>query len=164
MHLTSQHRQRIIDGYLAETGRNMFIPGEFVDWLADKPSHPAYRIFFDKTDEEAAREHRIGLARRMAAGLRITVHSETKTAQVVHVVTREYPALISPVGGRSIGGGYMPFDPSDPAAMAEIRRQACTALQSWLNRYRGVAESVGLDLHAVEETCRGLDVPLAEVG
>ena len=164
MHLTAQHRQRIIDGYLAETGRNMFIPGEFVDWLTDKPSHPAYRIFFGKTDQEAAREHRIGLARSMASGLRITVHSETQTAQVVQVVTRKYPALISPMAGRSMGGGYTPFDPSDPAAMAEIRRQACTSLQSWLNRYRGVAESAGVDLRFIEDACRALDVPLADAG
>lgn len=133
-----KERQAIIDGYLAETGRNMFIPAEFIDWLSGQKSHPAYPWFFSKTDKEAAREWRIDLARRMASGLRIVVEaSDTKAASVVGLTVREYPAYVSPLDGRRQGGGYAPFDPDDAAMMAELRRQGMVALKSWLNRYGG---------------------------
>lgn len=45
---TKADRQRIIDSYLSETGRNMFVPGEFIDWLADNEDHEAYDWFFAK--------------------------------------------------------------------------------------------------------------------
>ena len=68
-----KERQRIIDEYLAASGRNMFIPREFVDWLRDYPDHEAYDWFYGMDDAEAAQQHRIQLARQMASGLRIVV-------------------------------------------------------------------------------------------
>lgn len=146
------NRQAIIDGYLAETGRNMFEPGEFVDWLAGQPDHEAYPWFYGKDDATAAREYRIQMARQMASGLRITVRSEEPGAGgVVRIVERSYPALISPIAGRRTGGGYQPFDPSDPAAQAELRRQGAVALVSWVERYAGAFEAAGLDCAPVKE-------------
>lgn len=133
-----KERQKIIDDYLAETGRNIFVPGEFIDWLSGQKRHLAYPWFFSKSDKEAAREHRIWMARQMASGLRITSRSEDVGGAVVSVTVREYPAFVSPMGGRKSGGGYEPFDPSDGAQIAELRRQGIVALQSWLNRYGGV--------------------------
>jgi hypothetical protein len=132
-------RQKIIDGYLAATGRNMFVAGEFIDWLAGQPDHPAHPWFFGKDDAEAAREYRIGLARQMAAGLRITARVSEAPAQAtqVSVTVREFPAFISPGAGRRDGGGYTPFDPASAVDMAELRRQGVVALHSWLRRYRG---------------------------
>jgi hypothetical protein len=164
MKFTTKTRQRIIDDYLAETGRNMFVPPEFVDWLAGKPDHEAYPWFFGKDDAEAAREYRIGLARRMASGLRIVVSTQETTAQVIHVTTREYPAYVSPISGRKAGGGYARFDPDDEASIAELRRQGATALRAWLVRYRGVAESMGLDMKPIEEIALVLDGRVAEAG
>ena len=43
---TSADRQRIIDGYLSATGRNMFHPAEFIDWLEGQPDHEAHPWFF----------------------------------------------------------------------------------------------------------------------
>ena len=52
---TKADRQRIIDSYLSETGRNMFVPSEFIDWLADNEDHEAYEWFFAKDEASAAR-------------------------------------------------------------------------------------------------------------
>ena len=145
-------RQRIIDDYLAQSGRNMFIPAEFIDWLADKPEHEAYELFYGMDDSEAARQHRIGLARKMASGLRIVVTQEqTAEAQVVHITTREYPAYVSPLANRTKGGGYVPFNAQDPQAAEDLRMQGAQALRSWLVRYRGVAELAGIDLEPMED-------------
>ncbi|MGR3495225.1 hypothetical protein [Citreimonas sp.] len=146
-------RQAIIDGYLRDTRRNAFHAAEFVDWLAERPDHEAHEWFFGQGDEEAARQHRIGLARQMANGLRITapVSEAPKEAKAVSVAVREYPALVSPMAGRKDGGGYFAFHPDDPAMVAELSRQGAQALISWLARYRGIAEQRGLDISPIEE-------------
>lgn len=145
-------RQAIIDGYLAETGANMFVPGEFVDWLKDRPDHEAYPWFYAKDDAAAAREYRIELARKMAAGLRITAHVEQPTdGRVVRIVERSYPAFISPVAGRRSGGGYQPVDAGNAAVMDEVRRQGLAALATWLDRYAGAFEAAGYDLTPIKE-------------
>jgi hypothetical protein len=146
-------RQQIIDGYLAATGSNMFVASEFIDWLGGQPDHEAYEWFFGQGDEEAARQHRIQMARNMANGLRISarVSEAPEKAEAVSVSVREYPALVSPMAGRKSGGGYEAFHPDDPAMVAELQRQGAQALRSWLHRYRGVAEQAGVDLTPIEE-------------
>jgi hypothetical protein len=161
MSFKAKDRQRIIDGYLAETGRNMFNANEFVDWLADRPDHEVYDLFYGMSDEHAAREHRIAIARRMASGLRIVARQESKEANVVSVTTREYPAYISPVATRRTGGGYQPFDPDDAAQNAELLRQGSAALRGWLARYRGAFERAGVDVSAVEQIASSQDESVA---
>jgi hypothetical protein len=148
---TKQDRQRIIDAYLSETGKNMFVPGEFIDWLSGQPDHEAYPWFFAKNDTEAAREYRIGLARQMASGLRITMRINEAKGSVVNLTVREYPAYVSPMAGRKSGGGYERFDPEDEAALAELKRQAVTSLNSWLRRYAGAVEEGGVDVTPIKE-------------
>lgn len=135
-------KQRVIDEYLAATGANSFVPGEFIDWLSSKPKHPIYPVFFGLSDRECAREHRIELARKFVFGLRIQVKTEVKTSKVTRVKVLDYPAFISPLDGRKGGGGYIPFDPKDPSAIDELRRQGAMAMQSWLNRYRAVFDDL----------------------
>ena len=139
MKFVAKTRQRIIDNYLADTGHNFFVPGEFIDWLSEQPEHEAYPWFFAKDDAAAAREYRIGLARQMANGLRITakVSIAPSKASVVNVIMREFPAYVSPGSGRRTGGGYTRFDPQDAGDIAELRRQGLVSLKSWLSRYRG---------------------------
>lgn len=151
MAFTSKDRQRIIDDYLTRSGRNLFVPGEFIDWLAGQKDHEAYEWFFSKTDAEAAREYRIGLARRMASGLRIVVKSNDSKARVVSITQREYPAYISPIDQRKNGGGYQRFDPQDAANIAELKRQGRVAMQSWLDRYGAAFEADGVDISALKE-------------
>jgi hypothetical protein len=150
-------RQAIIDDYLATTGRNMFVAAEFIDWLEDQPDHEAHPWFFATDDATAAREYRIGLARRMASGLRIVVKSESADSTVVSLSVREYPAYVSPMAGRKSGGGYDPFNPDDEAALQELQRQGATALRSWLSRSRGAAGHAGVDVSAIEKIAVALD-------
>jgi hypothetical protein len=146
-----KERQRIIDEYLAATGRNMFHPAEFIDWLKDQPEHEAYEWFYGMEDEHAARQWRIQLARQMASGLRIVVKHTEPTQQKVNLVVREYPAFVSPASNRKNGGGYEAFDPDNEQAQQELRRQAAVGLASWLNRYRGCAENIGVDVSSIED-------------
>lgn len=161
MAFKAKDRQRIIDDYLAQTGRNMFVAGEFIDWLAGQPEHEAYDLFYGMTDEHAAREYRLGLARRMASGLRIVARIENTEASVVHITTREYPAFVSPVSQRRTGGGYQPVNPEDEAQLTELRRQGAASLRGWLARYRGVFEAAGYDLSAVEQIAASQDASVA---
>jgi hypothetical protein len=162
MAFKSKDRQRIIDGYLAESGRNMFVPSEFVDWLKNYPDHEAYDLFYGISDEQAAREHRIALARRMAAGLRIVAHQQETHSSVVAIATREYPAYVSPVQNRRDGGGYEPLDPNNELQIAELRRQGASALRGWLSRYRGAFEHVGIDLSGIEHVAASQDADKSE--
>lgn len=159
-----KERQRIIDEYLAASGRNMFVPADFVDWLRDKPDHEAYDLFYGMSDEHAAKQWRVQLARQMASGLRIVVSHSDPEDKTVSIKVTEYPAFISPVKGRREGGGYEEFDPQNVQAQEELRRQAATSLASWLNRYRGCAENIGLDMSGIEaivETLRGNEAEVA---
>lgn len=153
-YFAKKDRQRIVDEYLQATGRNMFVPGEFVDWLAGQPDHEAYSWFYGIDDTEAARQYRIDLARRMASGLRIMVREAATESSTV--VVREYPAYVSPLAARHVGGGYAPFDPRSEVDQAELRRQAAVSLTAWLGRYRGCAENIGLDLGPLEAVATAL--------
>ena len=149
-------KQRIIDDYLQNTGANMFVPADFVDWLATQPEHEAYPAFYGMDDAEAARQHRIQMARQMASGLRIVAKTENVDGSVVAIKVTEYPAYISPVSKRREGGGYEPFDPTDANSQAELRRQAGTSLAAWLERFRGCAEHIGLDMNPLESIAHTL--------
>ena len=135
-----QTRQRIIDEYLAATGENAFVPSHFIDWLSGQPEHEAYPAFFSIEDVEAARAYRIDMARRFVSGLRITVSESTVTGKDRKVSVRmiEAPRYISPVAGRRDGGGYQPYDSTNPEAVSELRRQSATALHVWYRRYESV--------------------------
>ena len=145
-------RQAIIDDYLADTGSNYFVPAAFIDWLETKPDHAAYPLFFGMTDAEAARAHRIEMARKMASGLRIVAPAVEELPQARgKIMSHEFPAYYSPTDARKDGGGYVRFDPADEAAMEELRRQGASALRGWLSRYRGAFERAGISLAGVED-------------
>lgn len=146
MKFTRHDRQRIIDEYLASTGRNMFVPGEFIDWLYAHPSHEAYDWFFAENDAAMARERRLDMARRMVSGLRVVSRSHQSEATVTAITVREYPAFVSPISGRKDGGGYVPFNPDDDEALQELLTQGAISLRSWMSRYRGAFERAGFSL------------------
>jgi len=135
---TQQRRQRIIDDYLTQTGQNIFKPGEFIDWLADKPDHEAYNAFYALDDAEAARSYRIELARRFVNDLRIVVVTETvetKTNAIV-TTTADAPRYFSPLENRKTdGGGYVAYDPHDETSVASFRKEAAMTLSAWKRRY-----------------------------
>ena len=150
-YFSKKTKQRIMDDYLNATGRNTYDPKEFVMWLKDQPDHEAHRAFWGTSDEEAAMQWRIDLARRFASGLRIVAKTEVIESEVRRIKVTEYPAYISPVTTRRQGGGYEPFDPESEESQAELRRQAGVQLAAWLNRYRGAAEQIGLDMTPLEK-------------
>lgn len=156
---TKADRQRIIDGYLADSGANMFVPAEFIDWLSGEKEHEAYGWFFGRTDAEMAREQRVWMARQMASGLRIVanVSEAPGKGSVVSVKVREFPAFVSPVAGRKSGGGYEPFDPRDAASVSELQRQGASALRSWLRRYGGLLDMMGVERAPIEEIASDLE-------
>lgn len=133
-------RQRIIDGYLADTGRNTFKPHEFIDWLGDRPEHEAYKAFYGISDGEAARAYRIELARRFVSGLRISVteHIEDAESRTITVTNTQAPRFISPLDTRYAQGGYVAYDPTDKASVAMFRQEAAQTLASWFKRYESV--------------------------
>ena len=137
----------------------MFVPSEFIDWLGSNPDHEAYDWFYAKDDAEAAREYRIGLARQMASGLRITaqISAAPDKAAKVAVAVREFPAMVSPLAGRKNGGGYQSFSTDDPAMVDELSNQGAQALRSWLVRYRGIAEVRGVDISSIDEIVAKMD-------
>lgn len=138
---TQQRRQRIIDDYLSKTKRNTFRPGDFIDWLADKPEHEAYAAFYSIDDQEAARAYRIELARRFVSGLRIVVteHVTEDTSRTIKV-SGDAPRFISPLSSRQDGGGYVAYDPTDATSVQAFRQEAAVALNSWRKRYASVLD------------------------
>ena len=68
-YFSKKTKQRIIDDYLQQTGNNMYVPQEFIDWLADHPDHEAYHAFHGR-DAELLNESKLDLARRFASGPR----------------------------------------------------------------------------------------------
>jgi hypothetical protein len=145
------YRQKIIDEYLNDTGRNSFVPSEFLVWLKPQEDHRAWSIFWGKDDAEAAHQYRIMLARQFVAGLRITVNvSETVAVKV--------PAFISPVANRREGGGYVSVDVTERDTTDELLRQASDDLRRWIKRYAGVLEIANVDFAAVETVMGAIEV------
>tara|TARA_R100000654_G_scaffold61050_1_gene87921 strand:- start:746 stop:1246 length:501 start_codon:yes stop_codon:yes gene_type:complete len=148
-------RQKMVDDYLNDTGRNTFKADEFVLWLETQPDHPAYAAFHGR-DDELLWQAKLNLARQLASGLRIVVKSEIIESATPSFKVTEYPAYISPVASRKLGGGYQAFDPDDPKSQEELRKQAGVYLAGWLSRYRGCAEHIGVDLKPIEDIVRVL--------
>lgn len=152
-------RQKVIDEYLHSTRANFFVPAEFLDWLRDKSDHAVYPVFFGKSDEDAAQEYRLMLARQFVSGLRIKITVTPAMAsslphiavQVREPTTFTVPAFVSPVAGRKEGGGYFQTDVTEPEPTTELYRQAAQSLASWLERHADVARLAGADVGSVEQ-------------
>ena len=147
----ARERQRMVEEYLNATGANYFVPRDFLSWLMPQEDHPMHGYFFGKSDAELAQAMREDMVRQWVSGLRIVVREQPSDPIKVSVVVHEMPALVSPVSGRRGGGGYMPMDPSDPAMIAELLRQAVASLDTWLERYGGIAATVGADVTPIRE-------------
>ena len=146
----ARERQRVVDEYLNDSGNNHFQPREFLAWLKERPGHSLYDVFYGKSDERLATIMREAMVRHWISGCRLTVNYTDPTSTSVNVVVTEQPAYISAVAGRKAGGGYTRNDPSDPEAQAELARQAASALDSWLRRFRGIAITSGIDTTAID--------------
>jgi hypothetical protein len=137
--MNREQRQAVIDEYIEVTGEQVVVPADFIEWLRPQHNNIAHRFFFAKDDAAAAQEYRAALFRHFASGLRITVRTTftDPVSSKVTVSVNQFPAMLSPQDSRRAGGGYLAFNPADPASMAELRRQGATAMASWLKRYGG---------------------------
>lgn len=168
--MRKRDRQATIDGYLAETGADAFVPAAFLAWLEERPDHPAHPWFFTISDEAAARRWREDRVRAFVSDLRVVVRyavAEDPETKIVRVAVGEMPLMISPRDRRATGGGYVHFDPSDRAHVAELLGQAGEALAQWVRRYGAAVERDGRDLSQLRMLAEDLEgvgavvVPLA---
>lgn len=163
--ISRSEKQRIVNEYLHATGRNMLVPAEFLDWLRDQPDHPCYKLFFGKSQAEAAQAWRVDQVRHWVSGLRITVTVTTPQRVNVGTVTmREVtlPAAFSDPSGHRAGGGYTPTDPDDPAHREALAREAGRSLQAWLDRHAGTCHMLDLDPTGVSTLASALQAVRAQ--
>ena len=166
LRFTKKDRQDIIDDYLNQTGRNSYVPAEFVDWIQNKPDHPVYKLFGFGDDEKMALKYRIQMARQFATGCKITVQYKdlpTETIDISDSITVvdekvvRFPTFISPIDNRAQGGGYQKFDLNNPEVVAELCRQSCRELRAWINRHGGICTLKGIDIETLSEIADSLE-------
>jgi hypothetical protein len=139
---TKALRQEIIKDFAARHDGH-YDPIAFVGEVkAAGPVHPAY-AWFEWDQKAAAREHNIWQARMFAQGLKIVFTIEEIRHNVPVTITYRPPQLISPIDTRHENGGYVALDLDDQEGMAELGRQAATALRSWLARYGVCLAGIG---------------------
>lgn len=154
------YKQRVIDNYLNATGRNQFVPREFLDYLRSNPDHECYALFFGTSDADAAQAYREQQVRSWVSGLRVVVRIDKDAAQSIGAIAvSEYtlPALHSPWIGRKSGGGYEQTDPQDRSHLSEMARQGAVSLTTWLERYAGAANLLGVDTHPIKKMIAALE-------
>lgn len=165
------YRQKIIDEFLNATGRNAFVPDEFLQWLKERPDHRAYSLFYAKSDGDAAAAYRMSLVRNFVSGLRISVRVSVAPAVATDIdvqvsetsaLSVRIPAFMSPMGNRRSGGGYYPTDPSDPAVIRELARQAANDLRRVIERHEGVAALASVDIAALHNMAAAFDAAALE--
>lgn len=153
---TAAIRQEIIREF-AIRHNGHWNPQLFIEEVTNQGrKHPAFEWFeWDKA--KAVREHHLWQAREFAQGLKISFTVEKvgrKGPMSVKQVTA--PAVLSPVGNRRKGGGYVLTDPGNADHMAEHCRQAAASLSTWLARYSGAVEYAGGSTAAVEKVLSSL--------
>lgn len=149
MKLTKGDRQRIVDGYLAETSAEVFRAREFLEWLQPREDHPAWPVFFGRDEADLARERREQLVRHFVSDLRIRIrYSSATESGLVSFRVAEVPAFVSPLNWRAQSGGYRRVDGDD--ALADVRSEGARALRAWLERYRGAFEVAGYDVTGLD--------------
>ena len=153
-------REKIINDYLNQTGRNSYVPAEFVEWIKDNPEHPVYKLFGFDDDAKMALKYRIQMARQFATGCKITVQyrdlpTEKLDANASIIVEDakvvRFPTYISPIDNRAQGGGYQRFDLENPEVVAELCRQSCRELRAWINRHDGICALKNIDIESLKE-------------
>ena len=160
-----EYRERIIQEYLNASGKNAFVPSEFLDWLKDRPDHECHKLFFGMSEADAAMAQRENLVRQWVSGLRIKVIADIPEHQQVNgIKVREIklPMMISPTASRRDGGGYMHTDPTDEGHIIELVSQGARALSSWAERYEGAASILGVDLSKVKLTIAEMEMAVSE--
>jgi len=153
---TKALRQQIIREF-AEAHGGVFDPAAFLSAVHDEgEGHPAYE-WFEWSDDKAALEYRLDQARDFARGLVVRFEVQEVHRGKMRIAERSAPLVMSPLGTRRDGGGYVVTDPNDPAHMEELRRQAAGSLRWYISRYEAVLADVGA-MQQFERTLGMLEV------
>jgi len=153
---TKELRQQIVEDF-ARRHNGQYDPALFLREVKDTgESHPAFG-WFEWDQSKAAQEHNLWQARAFAKDLRIKFEVEEISSGKSITVTTEAPLVMSPTAGRQDGGGYVRFNPDDPAHQAELCQQAAVALRSWLKRYQAALIHAGYGVKMVEQIAASLD-------
>lgn len=159
---TKERRQEIIREF-AIRHNGHFNPTLFVQEVrATGADHPAYE-WFEWSLDKAAEQHWLWQAREFANGLRVSFTVETVGREgAIKVREVSAPFALSPVDQRRQGGGYYVTDPSDPAHMAELCRQAVNDLERWLRRYEAALVHAGGNASVIEKQLRLLEAAVPQ--
>lgn len=142
---SKRERQEILDDFL-RTHDGQYDPHLFKE-EARNPSYPAHE-WFTWDDAEAGEQHRLWQARTFVHDLRITVKIRSQHRGRVRAKTVTLPAVVSPVAGRAVGGGYV--STTTQKGQRELRREAVHDLQRWRDRYEGILLVAGIRLATVD--------------
>jgi hypothetical protein len=139
---TKALRQQIIREF-AEAHGGVFDPAAFLNAVrAAGEGHPAFE-WFEWDDAKAALEYRLDQARDFARGLVVRFEVQEIHRGKMRIAERSAPLVMSPLGNRRDGGGYIVTDPTDADHMDELRRQAASSLRWYISRYEAVLADVG---------------------
>lgn len=141
---TKKLRQEIVDDFLSRHDGTFCRKAFLEEVRAAGPDHPAYK-WFEWDDDRAADLYRLDQVSDFVRGLRITFRIEEIRHGSIRLVAREAPSLVSPPDNRSNGGGYRPYDPNDPAAVAALAKEGASTLRSWIRRYGSLLDEVEAD-------------------
>lgn len=154
---TREVREGIIREHVRQHGS--YNPEVFVREVArSRGRHPAW-AWFEWDDGSAAQQHRLWQARMFVQDIHIKFEVRRVVGRASRVVVSqaEAPALISPVGQRQEGGGYVVFNPKSEASVSELSYQGATALRAWLRRYEGVLLLRGGDPESLKKALQQLE-------
>lgn len=158
---SKEERQRIVEDF-ARKHNGQYDPALFLKEVKEAGKDHAAYDWFEWNTKKAANEFNLWQARAFAKDLRIKFEvEEVGRSGAVTVKTVEAPMVISPTSGRSNGGGYVSFDPSNPAHQAEHCHQAAAALRSWLDRYQAALIHAGYGVRTIEQIAEGMEAVLA---
>lgn len=137
--LSADERREVVEKLAAESSTGTVTADQLVE-AAQDPAHPMHD-HFEWDDAKAAHRHRIATARGILASVAVatTVTNPVTSEPVVVTV----PMVVSPVEGRSRGGGYQLTGETNldgewvmsAEGEAHLREEAAAALRSVVKRY-----------------------------
>lgn len=154
---TKELRQEIVREF-AVRHNGQFDARLFFEEVSTKgQDHPAHG-WFEWDKEKAAANWQIEQAREFARGLKVSfeiqeVHRD-KSVSVRHVSA---PLVMSPMSGRSKGGGYVLVDVESKDHMADLCEEAASSLRSWAKRYEAALAHAGAASTAINSALKALD-------
>ncbi len=156
MMLSKEERAEIAENFARRNG-GVYSPALFVEEVREQGrNHPAYG-WFEWSDDQAAEKWRVRQAREFVRDIKIRFEVVTiRDSAKFKIRTEEGPAYLSPMDGRSEGGGYRLQNPDD-YDISEHCLQAGVALRSWLRRYGAALDHIDVKQTTIERYIDALE-------